>query len=169
MCSSDLADEIRLIHARARIALAAGFATMAGLELYVVDFSERLPAWWLGLVGGLAAVAGVGLFAAGRTLVRARAIVSAAQGPAGDIYDDLPLLGSRPLRARPWLLGALASVAVGLALGGFEAHAEHSVFEGLQRGVFEGLVAAVGFVVLGRAVGARPARQSIADGTPGPE
>ena len=84
------ADEIGLIHRRARVALAAGFATMAGLELYVVDFSERLPAWWLGLVGGLAAVAGVGLFAAARTLVRARAIVSGAQGQAGDIYDDLP-------------------------------------------------------------------------------
>jgi hypothetical protein len=65
------AEEIGLIHRRARAALAAGFATMAGLELYVVDFSERLPAWWLGLVGGLAAVAGVGLFAAARTLVRA--------------------------------------------------------------------------------------------------
>jgi hypothetical protein len=163
------ADEIRLIHSRARVALAAGFTTMAGLELYVVDFSERLPAWWLGLVGGLAAVAGVGLFAAARTLRRARAIVSGADGRAGDIYDDLPLLGWRTLRTRPWLLGALASVAVGLALGAFEAHAEHSVFEGLQRGVFEGVAAAVGFVVLGRAIGARPARQSSGGGTPRPE
>jgi hypothetical protein len=163
------ADEIRLIHSRARVALAAGFATMAGLELYVVDFSERLPAWWLGLVGGLAALAGVGLFAAARTFVRARAIVSGAPGQAGDIYDDLPLLAGRPLRARPWLLGALASVAVGLALGAFEAHAEHSVFEGIQRGVFEGLVAAVGFVVFGRAIGVRAARESVEDGTPRPE
>ena len=151
------ADEIGLIHRRVRVALAGGFATMAGLELYVVDFSERLPAWWLGLVGGLAAVAGVGLFAAARTLVRARAIVSGAQGQAGDIYDDLPLLGWRWLRSRPWLLGALAALAVGLALGAFEAHAEHSVVEGIQRGMFEGFVAAVGFVVLGRAIGARPA------------
>jgi hypothetical protein len=23
----------------------AGFATIAGLELYIVDFSQRLPAW----------------------------------------------------------------------------------------------------------------------------
>jgi hypothetical protein len=163
------ADEIALIHRRARVALAAGFATMAGLELYVVDFSERLPAWWLGLVGGLAAIAGVGLFAAGRALVRARSIASAAPGWAGDIYDDLPLLRWRPLRTRPWLLGALASVAVGLALGAFEAHAEHSVFEGIQRGLFEGLAAAVGFVVLGRAIGARDPRESTGRGTPGPE
>jgi hypothetical protein len=163
------AAEISLIHHRARVALTAGFATMAGLELYVLDFSERLPAWWLGLVGGLAAVAGVGLFAASRTLVRAKAIVSGAHGRAGDIYDDLPLLGWRWLRKRPWLLGALVSLAVGLALGGFEAHAEHSVFEGLQRGMFEGLAAAIGFVVLGRVIGARPARQSTAGGTSRPD
>jgi hypothetical protein len=163
------AEEIGLIYRRTRVALTAGFATMAGLELYVVDFSERLPAWWLGLVGGLAAVAGVGLFAASRSLVRAKAIVSGAHGQAGDIYDDLPVLEWRWLRTRPWLLGALASLAVGLALGGFEAHAEHSVFEGIQRGMFEGVVAAVGFLLLGRAIGVRAARQSIERGTAGPE
>lgn len=152
------AGEIALIHRRTRVALAAGFATMAGLELYVVDFSQRLPGWWLGPIGGLAATAGAGLFVASRMLVRARAIVSGTDGRAGDIYDDLPLLEWRPLRTRPWLIGALASVAVGLALGAFEAHAEHSVIEGIQRGMFEGLAAAVGFVVLGRAIGARPAR-----------
>ena len=152
------AEEIALIHRRARVALAAGFATMAGLELYVVDFSQRLPAWWLALVGSLAAVAGVGLFAASRIVVRARTIVSSTGGQAGDIYDDLPVLGWGWVRTRPWFLGALASLAVGLALGAFEAHAEHSVFEGIQRGTFEGLVAAVCFLVLGRAIGARPAR-----------
>jgi hypothetical protein len=41
------ADEIALIHRRVRVALAAGFATMAGIEFYVIDFSTRLPAWWL--------------------------------------------------------------------------------------------------------------------------
>jgi len=151
------AGEIRLINSRTRVALGAGLATMVGVELYVVDFSQRLPAWWLGLVGGLAVVAGLGLFAAFRTHLRARTIVSSTAGQAGDIYDDLPVLGWGWLRARPWFLGALASVAMGLALGAFEAHAEHSVFEGVQRGMFEGLVAAAGFVLLGRAIGARPA------------
>ena len=151
------AREIALIHRRVRAALAAGFATMAGLELYVVDFSHRLPAWWLGLTGGLAAVAGVGLFAASRMLARAQGIVSGTAGQAGDIYDDLPLLGWRRLRTHPWLLGAMASLAVGLGMAAFEAHAEHSVIEGLQRGMFEGVVAAIGFVLLGRAVGALPA------------
>ncbi|HEY1515367.1 MAG TPA: hypothetical protein VGF91_03035 [Solirubrobacteraceae bacterium] len=150
------AAEIALIHRRSRLALGAGLATMAALELYVVDFSQRLPAWWLGLTGGLAAVAGVGLLVASRTLVRARAIVSGTAGPAGDIYHDLPMLNWRWLRTRPWLLGALAALAVGLALGAFEAHAEHSVFEGIQRGMFEGLAAVAGFALLGRMIGVFP-------------
>jgi hypothetical protein len=151
------AEEIGLIHRRARVALAAGFATMAGLELYVVDFSERLPGWWLGLIGGLAATAGAALFAASRRLTRSQAIISTAGGDAGDIYDDLPLLNWRWLRRRPWLLGVLASVVVGLAVGAFAAHAERSVLEGVQRGVFEGLAAGAGFVLLGRVIGLRPA------------
>jgi len=110
-----------------QIALVAGtLAAWRGLELYVVDFSQRLPAWWLGLMGGLAAIAAASLFAASGTLVRARAIVSSAPGQAGRIDDDLPVPGSRWLRTRPWLLGAVA-----------------------------GLAAAIGFVLLGRSVGAR--------------
>jgi hypothetical protein len=35
----------------------------------------------------------------------------------------------------------------------FMAHAERSIVEGLQRGAFEGLAAAVGFVLLGRKIG----------------
>ena len=150
------AQEIALIHRRTRVALGAGFATIAGLELYVVNFSQRLPGWWLGLTAGLAAAAGAGLFAAWRRVARAETISSGTAGPAGDIYDDLPLLGWRRLRDRPWLLGALGSVAVGLALGAFEAHAERSVFEGIQRGLFEGVAAVAGFAVLGRAIGALP-------------
>jgi hypothetical protein len=168
------ADEIALIHRRVRVALAAGCATMAGIELYVVDFSERLPAWWLALSGSLAAVAGAGLWAAARMRARARS-VSGANGPAGDIFEDLPVLGWSWLRSRPWLLGALAALAVGFAMGAFEAHAEHSVLEGIQRGGFEGVAAAIGFVALGRAIGARPAQlpaysgESTSPGTPGPE
>jgi hypothetical protein len=85
------------------------------------------------------------------------------------------MLGWRWLRSRPWPLGALAALAVGFAMGAFEAHAEHSVLEGIQRGGFEGVAAALGFVALGRAIGARPAQhpapsgESTSRGTPGPE
>lgn len=148
------ATELALIRRRARIGLGAGLATVAGLELDVVDFSSVLPAWYLVLVGALAATAGVALLAASRRLARARALVSGTPGAPGDVYDDLPAMRWNWLRRHPWRLGGLASVSVGLVIAVFEAHAERSWFEGIQRGAFESLAAAVGFALLGRAIGA---------------
>jgi hypothetical protein len=37
----------------------------------------------------------------------------------------------------------------------FEWHTEHSLAEGIQRGVFEALALSVCFALLGRAIGAR--------------
>jgi hypothetical protein len=47
----------------------------------------------------------------------------------------------------------LPPLTVALAVTVFEWHAERSLFEGLQRGAFEGLAAAVGFALLGRFIG----------------
>ncbi|HEY5198928.1 MAG TPA: hypothetical protein VIJ51_18055 [Solirubrobacteraceae bacterium] len=147
------AAEIRLVRRRTWVGLGAGLACSVALEVYVLDFLAVEPAWWLGLVGGLAGLAIVALGAAAVSLRGSGGLVVAATGPAGDIFDDLPPL--RPLRGRPWrLCGVVAGgVAVAMTLG--EWHAEHSLAEGLQRGIFEGVAATVGFVLLGRAIGAR--------------
>ena len=160
------AAEIALIRRRAWVGLGAGFATVAGLELYVVDSSSVLPAWWLALVGGLAAVAGVTLLGASRTLAGAEAVVSGTSGQAGDISEDLPLTGWQWLRRRPWRLGMIASLTVAVVMTVFQAHAEHSLIEGIQRGVFEGLAAAAGFALLGGAVGVRPPSLRIRERAP---
>ncbi len=150
--------QIDLIARRARVGALAGLATVWGLVLYLVDFSLRLPGWYIGLVGGLAAVAGVALYAAATTVNRAQAIVSASPGTAGDVYEDVPVIGWRWLRRRPWRLGAVGSLLVAVAVTVFTAHAERSLQEGLERGVVEGLAAAVGFALLGRAVGLTSSR-----------
>jgi uncharacterized membrane protein YidH (DUF202 family) len=147
------AAEIRLIERRARVALFAGLATAAGLELYVVNFAFVLPPWYLALVAGVAALAGGALVAAIIGVARAAAIESSSPGLSGDVFDDLPVPGSRWLRAHPWRLGLLGSVAVAVMMILAMAHAERSLAEGLQRGIAEGLVAGAGYVVLGRAVG----------------
>ncbi|HSZ14095.1 MAG TPA: hypothetical protein VK790_08675 [Solirubrobacteraceae bacterium] len=151
--SSLPAAEIALIRRRTWVALLSGAATMAGLELYVADFSSVLPVWWLALVGGMAAAAGVSLLLAGIRLASAGALVTRAGGPAGDVFDDLPPLRWRWLLDGPWRLGLGASLGVALAMTLFEWHAERSLFEGIQRGAFEGLAAGVGFALLGRAIG----------------
>ncbi len=152
------AAEIRLIERRARVALLAGMATVGGLELYVVNFSRVLPAWYLAVIGGSAAVAGLVVGAAVRGLSRARGIVSGAPGATGDVYDDLPVLRWSWLRRRAWRLGAIGSLAVAALVTVLEAKAERSVSEGLQRGIAEGLVAAAGYALLGRVVGLFPQR-----------
>ncbi len=147
------AGEIALIRRRASVALGAGLVTALALELYAIDFSAVLPGWWLALVGGAAAVAAIALALAAVTLVRSRSILTDAPGAAGDVLDDLPLIGWSWLRRRPRRLGVLACVGVTLAVTVFEWHAERSLMEGLERGLCEGLAAAVGFALFGRAIG----------------
>ena len=165
------AAEIGLIGRRARIALLAGMTTVAGLGLYLVNFAHRFPSWYLGLVSGLAAVSGATLLVVFRGVTNAQAIVSTMPGTAGDVYDDLPLLRRRWLRRYPWRLGAVGVLAVGAAMTLFFAHAEGSLIEGLERGIVEALAAAIGFVLLGRAVGLMPGqagRPALAGAVPGP-
>ncbi len=145
--------ELALIRRRAWAALGAGLATVVGIELYVIDFVAVLPVWWLALTAGLAAVAGAALLVAAGELGRAGALRSATPGPAGDVFDDVPLINHSWLRRYPWGLGALATLLVGLVMTLFVAHAERSLIEGLERGIAEALAAAAGFVVLGRTIG----------------
>jgi hypothetical protein len=145
--------EIDLLRRRAWVGLGGGLACAIGLELYVIDFLAVMHTAWLVVVG---AGAGIAIVALGTAAVRLRVtgqVVVEASGPAGDIFDDLRPL--RPLRGQPWRLGALVAGGVGLLMTIAEWHAESSLSEGLQRGVFEGLAAAVGFLALGRAIGAR--------------
>lgn len=145
--------EIALIQRRTRLALAAGLTTTGGLLLYVVNFLNVLPAWWLALSGSLAALASGALVAAWRANAHSAATVSLAPGPAGDVFDDLPPL--RTLRSHPLRLVTLAALAVGAAMTLIVWHAEHSLVEGLERGGFEALALAACFALFGRAIGAR--------------
>ena len=147
------ATEIALVRARARVALAAGLVTTTGLLLYTVNFIGVLPAWWLALSGTMAAGATAALVAARGALVRSSATVVASAGPAGDLFDDIPAL--RWLRGRPLALCVGGALLSGVVVTIAEWHAERSLAEGLQRGVFEALALSIGFAALGRLIGAR--------------
>lgn len=147
------AAEIALVRRRSAVASLAGLATTGGLLLYVVNFIGVLPAWWLALSGTLAAGATAALVAARQALAHSSSTVALASGPAGDLFDDLPPL--RGLRAQPLRLCVLAALATGVVVTLAEWHFEHSLAEGVQRGIFETLALSAGFALLGRAVGAR--------------
>jgi hypothetical protein len=106
--------------------------------------------------------AGAALVYAWRSLSAAAQLRPTSPGSAGTLDGDVPLPASRWLRARPWRLGVLVSLLAGVMMTVVEAHAEHSVAEGIQRGLAEGLAAAAGFAVLGRAIGvATPRAQRV--------
>jgi hypothetical protein len=147
------AAEIALLRRRAGVGVSAGLVTTVALLLYVVNFIGVLPAWWLLLSGTLAAGATAALVAARQTLARGSTTVALASGPGGDLFDDIPPL--RRLRAHPLRLCVLAALGTGTIVTIFEWHAEHSLAEGLQRGIFEALALSAGFALLGRAIGAR--------------
>jgi len=147
------AAEVALVRARAQVGLAAGAVTAGGLLLYTADFIGVLPAWWLALSGGLAAAAMAALVAARQVLAGSRATVVAAGGPAGDIFDDIRPL--RALRGHPLLLWLSAALSCGGLVTIAAWHAEHSLVEGLERGLFEAVALSIGFAALGRKIGAR--------------
>ena len=161
------AAEIALIIRRCRVALGGGLATVAGLGLYVVNFCVRLPAWWVGLVAAMAALGAGALLAAGRGLSRTAVVVCEQPGAPGDVFDDLPIPGAAWLRRGRWRLGLIGSGLAGLAMTVFAAHAEHSVIEGLERGIPEGIAAAAGFALLAAPLLLR-AREEAADVRPEP-
>jgi hypothetical protein len=147
------AAEIALLRRRCRVGLSAGLVTTAGLLAYVVNFTAVLPVWWLVLSGTLAVGATAALVAARQALVRSSSTLALASGPPGDVFDDIrPLRG---LRAHPLRLCLLAALGTGGVVTAAEWHAEHSLAEGLQRGIFEALALSVCFALLGRAIGAR--------------
>jgi hypothetical protein len=145
--------ELALVRRRAQIGATAGLVTSIGVLLYTVNFIGVLPAWWLALSGSLSAGATVALLAARRALAHSSATVVAAGGPAGDLFDDIPPL--RALRGRPFALCLGGALTGAFVVTFAEWHAERSLAEGLERGAFEALVLSVGFVLLGRALGAR--------------
>ena len=145
--------EIALLRRRCRVGLSAGLITTGGLLAYVVNFAGVLPVWWLILSGTLAAGATAALVAARRALARSSSTLALASGPPGDLFDDIPPL--RGLRAHPLRLCLLAALGTGGLVTLAEWHAEHSLAEGVQRGVFEALALTVCFALLGRAIGAR--------------
>jgi hypothetical protein len=157
--------EVALLNRRTRVALAAGFAVSAAIALYVIDFADVLPVWWLVLAGALALAAATALAASWRAVTIGAGTVSLATGPPGDVYDDLPPL--RRLRGHPLRLWAAVGLLSGVAMTLFEWHAERSLAEGLQRGIAEALAFTICFVALGRAIGAiGGSSKSAEDGSP---
>lgn len=108
----------------------------------------------MSLTGGLVLLAGVGMAVATWAQARSGEIICSSARSAGDLFDDLPPVGREWLRPSSVAARRPHRIAVGVAMTLFIGHAERSLIEGLERGIPEGLAAAAGFLVFGRAIGA---------------
>ena len=142
------AADLRLVHRRAGVALAAGALTSGSLLVHALEL-RPMPEWWTRFAVAGAAASFIPLAAAGVVLLRASRI-ALAHGVAPGLSGDLP----RPLqRHAAGVLAGLGVLAVGfVALSGavFESSGE-----GLIRGAIEACGLLAGVAVLGRALGLR--------------
>ncbi|HEV8103463.1 MAG TPA: hypothetical protein VGP69_06995 [Gaiellaceae bacterium] len=142
--------DLRLVHRRAFVALAAGALTSGSLLLHALEL-RPMPIWWTRLAVAGAAVSFVPLAAATVVLVRAVRIAPAPIDAAAGLSGDLP----RPLQRH----AAGVLVSLGLLAAGFAtvsgAVLESSGVEGLVRGAIEGVGLLAGVAVLGRRLGLR--------------
>ncbi len=149
--------EATIVLRRGAVGVAAGIATMAALGLAAVELRHAQPGWWVTLAEVAAAVGIAGLAAAVPSLMASLRVRPVATGSAGDLFDDIGQLLPHTLHGRPWRLALLVSagVAVVIALAGV---ATADPFDGIARGLADGLLCLLGFATLGRYLGLwRPA------------
>lgn len=143
--------ELVVIRRRTGVALTFGLATMGALALYAYEFRVALAEWWTALTFVSTAAASVLLVGASVPTARAARIRPRVAGEAGDMFDDL---GIEHLRTDPWRFARRLAFGVGLAVW-LAGIVQSDPFDGLIRGVVEGLACLGGFAVLGRYLGLR--------------
>lgn len=146
--------EATFLGRRALIGLVAGLACLAGLGLVAAEFGGFPPPWWKPLALGAAGLGACLLAGAAPAVFCALRLRPVQSGRAGGLADDLgPLVPAR-LRERPWLLALIIAAALGalIALAGL---AQDDPFDGLARGAADAVACLAGFAVLGRYLGLR--------------
>jgi hypothetical protein len=148
------AEGVVLVH-RALVGVFAGFASIAGLALLMLEYGDQLPGW-LGVLGYACAGAGaVALAVAVPFIAGASRLRAVAAGSAGDMFDDLgPLRSLVPADGKPWLFAALVATAVAVLIAAAGV-VQGDPFDGGLRGAADGLACMTGFALLGRYLGLR--------------
>jgi hypothetical protein len=143
--------ELVILNRRTGVALLFGLATMGALALYGYEYRAVLAGWWLTVTYTSSAVASTLLATAFLPTIRAARLRPRVGGAAGDVFDDL---GFENLRVEPWRFARRVAFGVGLTVW-LAGIVQADPFDGLIRGVFEGLVCLSGFAALGRYLGLR--------------
>jgi MFS family permease len=144
--------EARMLLRRATVGVVAGLASMIGLSLVANELAPYLPSWWVTLVWVCAALGVVALLASVPALIAARRLPSLSEGPAGDLFDDIGAWVPRGLEGRPWRLALVVASAIFILMSAAGWMASDG-YDGMIRGLADGLLCLLGFATLGRYLG----------------
>lgn len=146
------AAEARIILRRATVATFAGLATSVSLGVIALVFDNAISVGWQALALIASGIGTAALLAVAPSLWTAARVRPLAPGDAGDLFVDLgPFVPAR-LRGRPWRLAILVAAGIALAIA-LAGAAGDDVYDGVVRGVADGLVCLAGFGTLGRYLG----------------
>jgi hypothetical protein len=140
------AASVALLLRRTRTALVSGALAMGSLAVYAVTSSGDLAGWWVAAVAPLAVALAVPLVVLARSTASVAGFRTSVPGPAGDVFDDLPV----SLPRHPWalcLVFAACVAASALVAGGAD--------EGPRNAVAEFVLVVACFAALGRRLGLR--------------
>ncbi len=147
-----VAAEARIIVRRAIVGTVAGLATTVSLGGIALAFRHQVRPGWYTFALVASGVGAAALLAVLPSLLAATQVRPVAAGGSGDLFDDLGPVVPRMLRARPWRLAVsiAAGVAIAIAIAG---GAGDDLYDGIARGIADGLVCLLGFATLGRYLG----------------
>ncbi len=146
------AAEARIILRRATVATAAGLTTSVSLGVIALVFADHVSSSWQALALIASGVGTVALVTVLPALWAAARLRPVAPGDAGDLFDDLGPFVPAPLRGRPWRVAIVIAAGVALAVAVAGA-GESDLYDGIARGLADGLVCLGGFATLGRYLG----------------
>ena len=150
-------DDATVLLRRAGVALVAGTVALAGVPVIAVAFPDGGGSIWHVLAWILTGMALVGLALAAPAVLRAVRLRPRVQGRATDLLDDLDGLlppGFTPTRVA---LLVCAAIIVVVTLSGVAAD---DPYDGLARGLADATACIAGYLVLGRYLGLRTAREA---------
>lgn len=147
-------EEAAVLARRAGVGLAAGAVTMLALPAVALALPHALGPGWSVMAFAGSAVGIAAIVAAAPGVVAAARLRPQRSGPAGDLVDDLSPVVPAWLTGSPWRVAAITSTLVAVLISGAGV-IQLDPYDGLIRGILDGLACLGGFVVLGRYLGLR--------------
>jgi hypothetical protein len=141
--------EATVIGRRATVAVISGVVTMVGLAGVAIELRHGLTGWVRTFAIAGAGASACVLLAAGTAVLGAARLRPVTAGPAGDMFEDIGPFVPPILDGRPWRFALVLAIAIAIAIA-VVGVLSGDPYDGIARGLADGLACLGGFWLLGR-------------------